>query len=62
VVEEFEEEEQKDLLRFVTACPNTPLLGFSQLTPAFCVHRSGMGAGSDAPEAGAHTRSLSSST
>jgi len=50
-VAEFEEEEQKDLLRFVTACPNTPLLGFSQLTPAFCVHRSGMGAGSDAPEA-----------
>ena len=49
-VEEFTEEEQRALLRFVTACPNTPLLGFSQLTPAFCVHRAGMSGGSNASE------------
>jgi ubiquitin-protein ligase E3 C len=49
-VAEFSEEHQRMFLRFVTACPNTPLLGFSHLTPAFCVHRSGMGSGSAAPE------------
>ena len=45
-------------LRFVTACPNTPLLGFSQLAPSFCVHRAGMGGGSEAPEASADTDRL----
>ena len=30
-VGEFSEEDQRSFLRFVTACPNTPLLGFSQL-------------------------------
>jgi ubiquitin-protein ligase E3 C len=49
-LQRYSEEDQKSFLRFVTACPNTPLLGFSQLTPPFCVHRSGMGAGSNAPE------------
>ena len=45
-------------LRFVTACPNTPLLGFSQLAPSFCVHRAGMELGSEAPEASADTTRL----
>ena len=49
-VAEFTEEEQRSFLKFVTACPNTPLLGFSQLAPSFCVHRSGMRGGSNAPE------------
>ena len=47
---EFTEEQQRSFLKFVTACPNTPLLGFSQLAPSFCVHRSGMRGGSNAPE------------
>ena len=43
---ECREEDQRAFLKFVTACPNTPLLGFSQLMPPFCVHRSGMSSGS----------------
>ena len=57
-VNEFTEEEQRDLLRFVTACPNTPLLGFGQLTPPFCVHRSGMMGGSRGSEEDADTARL----
>ena len=57
-VNEFTEEEQRDLLRFVTACPNTPLLGFGQLTPPFCVHRAGMTGGSHGSEADADTARL----
>lgn len=57
-VREFTEEEQRDLLRFVTACPNTPLLGFGQLAPPFCVHRSGMVGGSSSSEADADTARL----
>ena len=47
---ECREEDQRAFLKFVTACPNTPLLGFSQLMPPFCVHRSGMSSGSRASE------------
>ena len=57
-VNEFTEEEQRELLRFVTACPNTPLLGFGQLTPPFCVHRAGMTGGSRGSEADADTARL----
>ena len=52
-VREFSAEEQRAFLRFVTACPNTPLLGFAQLAPAFCVHRGGMRGGSSSAEADA---------
>ena len=57
-VNEFTEEEQRELLRFVTACPNTPLLGFGQLTPPFCVHRAGMMGGSRGSEEDADTARL----
>ena len=58
VLETFSREDQRLFLRFVTACPNTPLLGFSQLAPSFCVHRAGMELGSEAPEASADTTRL----
>ena len=54
----FSPDDQRAFLRFVTACPNTPLLGFSQLAPSFCVHRAGMSGGSEAPEASADTNRL----
>ena len=58
ILETFSRDEQRAFLRFVTACPNTPLLGFKQLAPSFCVHRAGMGGGSDAPETSADTDRL----
>jgi ubiquitin-protein ligase E3 C len=58
ILETFSRDEQRAFLRFVTACPNTPLLGFKQLAPSFCVHRAGMGSGSDAPETSADTNRL----
>jgi len=32
-------EEQAELLKFVTSCSRQPLLGFSQLNPAFCIQQ-----------------------
>jgi ubiquitin-protein ligase E3 C len=58
VVSEMEEKDQRAFLKFVTACPNTPLLGFSQLAPSFCVHRAGMRGGSESDEADADTNRL----
>ena len=58
ILDGFSRDDQRAFLRFVTACPNTPLLGFSQLAPSFCVHRAGMGGGLEAPEASADTDRL----
>ncbi|WVQ83300.1 hypothetical protein IAT38_005439 [Cryptococcus sp. DSM 104549] len=41
VVEGFDQEQRKALLRFVTSCSRPPLLGFSQLNPTFAVKFSG---------------------
>ncbi|TYJ56005.1 hypothetical protein B9479_003247 [Cryptococcus floricola] len=41
VVGSFTEEQKRDLLRFVTSCSRPPLLGFSQLYPAFAVKFNG---------------------
>lgn len=35
----FTPDEQAAFLTFVTSCSRQPLLGFSQLTPHFCIHR-----------------------
>ena len=43
-------DDQRLVLKFITSCSNTPLLGFSHLEPKLCVHRSGT-AGTDAPDA-----------
>jgi len=37
----FDAEQQRQFLKFVTACSNAPLLGFAALEPRFCIHRSG---------------------
>ena len=42
---EFTEEQQRSFLKFVTACPNTPLLGFSQLALRFARIDRACGAG-----------------
>ncbi|WVO16628.1 hypothetical protein L204_104307 [Cryptococcus depauperatus] len=41
VVAEFDEEQKRALLRFVTSCSRPPLLGFSQLNPQFAVKFNG---------------------
>lgn len=40
-------EQQRMFLRFVTACPNPPLLGFKELQPPFTVHRAASGQGEE---------------
>ena len=35
---QFEEEEKRKLLMFVTACSRPPLLGFKELYPPFAIH------------------------
>ena len=58
VLAEFEESDQRAFLKFVTACPNTPLLGFQQLVPKFCIHRSGMTGGTNSSEGNADVNRL----
>lgn len=41
VVNEFDEESKRALLKFVTSCPRAPLLGFKELDPPFCIQSSG---------------------
>ena len=41
-------EEQRKFLRFCTACPNPPLLGFKELQPPFTIHRAASGQGESA--------------
>ena len=50
VMREITPDEQRQVLKFITSCSNTPLLGFSHLEPKLCIHRSGT-AGTDAPDA-----------
>jgi ubiquitin-protein ligase E3 C len=38
---EFDEEQKRALLLFVTSCSRAPLLGFQHLHPKFCIHKSG---------------------
>lgn len=49
VMRELAPEEQRQVLKFITSCSNTPLLGFSHLEPRLCIHRSGT-SGTDAPD------------
>jgi ubiquitin-protein ligase E3 C len=42
-------DDQRLVLKFITSCSNTPLLGFSHLEPKLCVHRSGT-AGTEASD------------
>ena len=49
VMKEITPEEQRQVLKFITACSNTPLLGFSHLEPRLTIHRSGT-SGIDAPD------------
>ncbi|EIW71232.1 hypothetical protein M231_06447 [Tremella mesenterica] len=41
VVRQFNEEERRALLKFVTSCERPPLLGFANLNPKFGIHSSG---------------------
>ena len=49
VMREIAPDEQRQVLKFITSCSNTPLLGFSHLEPRLVIHRSGT-AGTDAPD------------
>ncbi len=42
VIETFNQEERRALLRFATSCSRPPLLGFKELVPNFCIRDSGM--------------------
>lgn len=41
VVETFNQEERRALLRFATSCSRPPLLGFKELVPHFCIRDAG---------------------
>ena len=41
VVESFDQEQRKGLLRFVTSCSRPPLLGFQELVPNFSIRNAG---------------------
>lgn len=41
VVENFEDIQKRQLLKFVTSCSRPPLLGFKDLDPPFCIQNSG---------------------
>ncbi|KAF2366386.1 HECT domain [Trinorchestia longiramus] len=41
VVEQFDEQQRRQLLKFVTSCSRPPLLGFKDLHPPFCIQPSG---------------------
>uniref|UniRef100_A0A1Q3F789 Ubiquitin-protein ligase E3C n=1 Tax=Culex tarsalis TaxID=7177 RepID=A0A1Q3F789_CULTA len=41
VVEEFDDIQRRQLLKFVTSCSRPPLLGFKDLDPPFCIQNAG---------------------
>lgn len=41
VVQGFDEKQRRQLLKFVTSCSRAPLLGFKELSPAFCIQNAG---------------------
>ncbi|KAK3800090.1 hypothetical protein RRG08_015057 [Elysia crispata] len=41
VLNEFSDQQKRQLLKFVTSCSRPPLLGFRDLYPAFCIHSAG---------------------
>lgn len=41
VVENFDDMQKRQLLKFVTSCSRPPLLGFKDLDPPFCIQNSG---------------------
>ncbi|PPQ89897.1 hypothetical protein CVT25_004840 [Psilocybe cyanescens] len=41
VVNSFDQEQRRALLRFVTSCSRPPLLGFKELNPNFCIRDAG---------------------
>ena len=42
VMHELEDHERRDVLKYVTSTPRAPLLGFSQLSPAFTIRDGGL--------------------
>ncbi|KAJ3107013.1 hypothetical protein HDU97_004982 [Phlyctochytrium planicorne] len=40
-VQEFSDEDRRNLVRFITSCPRPPLLGFKELKPGLCIRSSG---------------------
>jgi len=42
VVDSFDQDQRKSLLRFVTSCSRPPLLGFRELVPNFCIRDAGI--------------------
>ncbi|GFU51888.1 ubiquitin-protein ligase E3C [Trichonephila clavipes] len=41
VVEGFQEQQKRQLLKFVTSCSHAPLFGFKELSPTFCIQNAG---------------------
>ncbi|ESO11703.1 hypothetical protein HELRODRAFT_108942 [Helobdella robusta] len=41
VVEDFDDSQRQQLLKFVTSCSRPPLMGFKELYPPFCIHHAG---------------------
>ncbi|XP_053982366.1 ubiquitin-protein ligase E3C [Hylaeus anthracinus] len=41
VVNEFSDQQKRQLLKFVTSCSRPPLLGFKELDPPFCIQQAG---------------------
>lgn len=41
VLTEFDENDKRKFLKFVTSCSRPPLLGFKDLCPAFCIQNAG---------------------
>ncbi|CAG2116867.1 unnamed protein product [Medioppia subpectinata] len=41
VVQQFDENQRRKLLKFVTSCSRPPLLGFKDLVPVFCIQNAG---------------------
>lgn len=41
VVNEFNDEQKRKLLKFITSCSRPPLLGFKDLYPAMCIQSAG---------------------
>lgn len=41
IVQEFSDEQKRQLLKFITSCSRPPLLGFKDLYPALCIHYGG---------------------
>jgi len=57
LLSELSSEQQRAFLKFVTACPRAPLLGFGALHPRFTVHRAAV-AGSEAGDESADLERL----